>query len=668
VATYSNGKTIAYIAYGLAGLVAVDVTGYDSATPPVDPAANSWGNFLKAAYLGYAPAVPANGPDNPTGTSANSLFPHFGSGMLKEAGVIDVKVSLNGVDGVATLGQVYYSDHFAGLVIMEGAEDPLANWRDPGCPVSGCDNDDQGVLGDHWPDYEFVTSYDMTGADEHETLPAWMSDSAGPDLITTGEVSGHGNALALPGMMNTTTLGEIDVVLAAGAGGLNFLDISDLLPGTPSASSFLVLRQLPTTDEVGADADGLPLQSISIGHTEGVDAWRQYLFVGDGPHGMSAWKIADASCNPTSDVHLVANTLQDEYDVVNTAGDTVTPTPHAYEVVLDLVKEKALVLSQSLGLRRIGSTDVLDGLGEAGAPLLLQPIYPDDIFEHNVEAGNVVSYLKRQDHAYDVVVRDNLAFVADGSNGLTVYDLNVVPDYLGLGGNHVVSNLGAETGNPLLGRATGVKLWTDTATGTDYAFVAAGHAGIAVVDITEVENAAIAPEQRMVLVKRFEPIKIEDGKVGHADGRSVNVQVVGNHAFFSYDSFGIVAYSIADLIAPLPPAVTDPTDLWRKTSDGMDYRPVAVARFKLQDELLGGLPELAGWSGGAQGMSTLRVDGKVLFYVAYGDAGVIKINWTNPAVPVLVQHLNTVGEALDVTVVNGRAYVADNNGGIALTR
>ena len=67
-------------------------------------------------------------------------------------------------------------------------------------------------------------------------------------------------------------------------------------------------------------------------------------------------------------------------------------------------------------------------------------------------------------------------------------------------------------------------------------------------------------------------------------------------------------------------------------------------------------------------MDTLRVKGKQLFYVAYGDAGVIKIDWTNPAAPVLKQHLNTVGDALDVTVENGRAYVADNLGGLALIK
>jgi len=691
VATYAgNGggdRTIAYIAYGLAGLVAVDVTGYDTATPPNDPGTGDWGNYLKAAYLGYAPAVPANGPDAPTGTDAKSLFPHFGSGMLKEAGAIAVTVSLDGADGEATTGKVYYSDHFAGLVVMDGAEDPAANWKDASCPPAGCDNDDQGVIGDHWPDYEFVTSYDMTGAEEHETPPAWMVDLAGPDLLITGEVSGHGNALALTTGMNPDAAGEIDVVLAAGAGGMNFLDIGDLDPATAPEESFDLLMYLATTDEIGADANGLPNQPISIGHTEGVDAWRQYLFVADGPHGTSAWEIANGLCYPyaSDNVHLVANTLQDEYEVTNDNNIVITPTPHAYDVVLDLVRQKAMVLSQSLGLRQFGVEDVQDGLGVVGSPLLEQPIVnnmiTEDIFEHNVDAGNVVDYINRQDHAYDVVVRDNLAFVADGSNGLTVYDLTMMPpaDYSVPTGDHVVSNLGAASGNPLLGRATAVKLWTDPNTGTEYAFVAAGHAGIAVVDITEVENTLIAPDERMVLVKRFEPKKPSDedpNKFGAADGRSVDVQVVGDYAYFTYDSFGIVAYRIDDpdpdvydLISTqelVDNNITDRTKIWKPGGQYVDYRPDAVGHFKLQDETLGGWPELAGWGGGALGMDTLFANGKQLFYVGYGEAGVVKINWTDPAAPVLEQHVNTVGESSDVTVVNGRVYAADNGGGIAL--
>ncbi|HKJ07818.1 MAG TPA: hypothetical protein VKA76_01895 [Gammaproteobacteria bacterium] len=95
-----HSQTIAYVAYSLGGLVAVDVT---------DPA--------DTQYLGYVPAVPAHGPDEPTGEQAKSIFPHFGSGMLKEAGVVDVRVDVDNQ-------KVYYSDHFAGLVVVDNADDP----------------------------------------------------------------------------------------------------------------------------------------------------------------------------------------------------------------------------------------------------------------------------------------------------------------------------------------------------------------------------------------------------------------------------------------------------------------------------------------------------------------------------------------------------------------
>jgi len=100
---------MAYIAYALSGMVAVDVT----ATP---------------FYAGYVPAPPAHGPDEPTGTSAQSILSHFGSGMLEEAGVADVRVV---PDAIGTGYKAYFSDHFAGLVVVSGAENPVAHWHGP---------------------------------------------------------------------------------------------------------------------------------------------------------------------------------------------------------------------------------------------------------------------------------------------------------------------------------------------------------------------------------------------------------------------------------------------------------------------------------------------------------------------------------------------------------
>lgn len=529
VETYNTGsgdQTIVYLAYGLAGLVAVDTT-----------------DTANIAYQGYAPAVPAHGPDEPTGEQSQSLFPYFGVGMLKEAGVVDVEVD-------TTNNRVYYADHFAGLVALENADAPAGNWQQG---AGGFNNDlFPNIL--HWPDYEFVTSYDM-GAwnpDDNESLPAWMYEA--PSLLVTGEVSGHGNALFLMPTVSDTT-GAVDVVQATGAGGLNFMDIGDLATvSTDMSTKFTVPAYFASTTETYADADGTPTSPLAVGHTQGVAATQQYLYMADGPHGMIVWQIADSDGNPVDEPHVAANTVVDEYEVDNPDGSTAYPTPHAYNVIMGGEGSLAYVMSQSLGLRRVDVTGAEAGQGVPGAPLLLTP-QPSDFFEHNLDSGSFGG-ISRQDHAYDVDFHGDYAVVADGSNGLTVYDMTMNP--ADGTGNHVVANLGSATGNPLLGRASGVEVWTNPADGSIYAFVASGHSGIAVVDMTGLLADGVTPG--MELVKIFQPIKIEeelDGSVhiGKADSRSVDVDVIGDHAYFSYGGFGLLAYSIEDLLAPLPEGV-----------------------------------------------------------------------------------------------------------------
>lgn len=119
----------------------------------------------------------------------------------------------------------------------------------------------------------------------------------------------------------------------------------------------------------------------------------------------------------------------------------------------------------------------------------------------------------------------------------------------------LVDNLGgAAQGKAELGRSTGIAVWRGPADGKRYAVMAAGPRCMGVVDATSLKD--------LQLVKVFEPNKIEEGKVGKTDGRAVDVKVVGDHAFFSFDSFGIVCYSLADLVQPLPVSV-DPTKIWK---------------------------------------------------------------------------------------------------------
>ena len=647
VADFPDGaegsRTHVYVAYGLGGLVALDAT---------DPAS--------IGYLGYAPAVPAHGPDKPTGQQSKSLFPYFGAGMLKEAGCIGVAVDVGS-------NRVFYTDHFAGLVILAGADDPAGTWSQQNAPF---DNDTIGELGDHWPDYEFVTSYDMGDWDpeDNESLPAWMYQL--PSVLVTGEISGHGNAFVLMSPLDAAS-GNVDVVMANGSGGLDFLDLGDL--GLPAmADRFQVAAHFDTTEEIGAAADGTATAGVSLGHTQGVATGGQYLYVSDGPHGMSVWKIADDAGAPIDQVHLVANTLMEEYPQ-DVNGTLVYPTPHACSNVLE--DGNAFVLSQSLGLRRVDITGVEAGQGLVGAPLLLTP-GPWDFYEHNLPTGSVGG-IRRQDHAYDVDFHGRYAVVADGSNGLTVYDLTVDPT---LGGGHVVANLGSDTGSPGLGRATGVEIWTDPADGRVYAFVAAGHAGVGAVDMTGL--LVNGDPAGMELIKLFEPIKEEveeDGSihVGKADSRSIDVDVVGDHAFFSYGGFGVLAYAIEDLLSPLPEGVA-PDRIWEMHA--FDYRPEAVGRYLLQDEpgmeesdpeALYMTPQLFPANRpirGADGATFVLAAPRLLFYVAFGAEGAAKIDWSDPANPTLLQHHDTVGEAVGTAIANGRVYVADHQGGLVIFR
>lgn len=621
-----NGRTIAYIAYSLGGLVAVDITGHEEATA---------GSFLNARYLGYVPAVPANGPDKVTGTQSQSILPYYGAGMLKDSGVIDVKIR----------GDVaYLTDHFAGLVIVEHADHPETGWRGP---AGTYNNDTDGIPGNHFPDTEFVTSYDMAAWDplDNESMPRWMYQS--PCLLVTTEINGHGNRILLMDAMNLGAAGNVDLLACSAAGGFNFVDIVNLAAPT-MAERYAVPVYFPTTAEIGAKVDGTAGQPISIGHSVGLAASGSYVYHADGPHGISAWKTVDDEGYPTDAFHLVANTLQDEYPET-VGGVTIYPASHAANVVFDPVHQIAWSNSSSLGLRRVDVSRVESGLGAVGAPLLL-PLKLTDLFEHNGLSGTVKG-IQYQDHSYDVEIKGDLAFTADGSNGLTIYDMTKDPTVMGSG--FVVANIGGGKNKPSLGTASGLALWTDPATGSSYAFVAAGPRGVGVVDVTNLQS--------LKLVKVFEPIKIEEGKVGAADGQSVDVKVVGDHAYFSYDSFGVVCYSLADLIAPLPAGV-EPTSVWSKNTDGTlvyDYRPVAVSRFKLQL-----VPGYEAWAGGAVKMDYTLLNGRLTFYVAFAEAGLLKIDWTNPVSPILAGIAPTVGECTAVAIANGRLYVADGSAGL----
>lgn len=111
---------------------------------------------------------------------------------------------------------------------------------------------------------------------------------------------------------------------------------------------------------------------------------------------------------------------------------------------------------------------------------------------------------------------------------------------------------------------------------------------------------------------------------------------------------------------------------------GPECRPVAVGHFKLQfqpghEDMEGGalymtpqiFPADTLISDGAGNEYTLETP-RLLFYVAYGDAGVIKLDWSNPASPSLMAIKDTVDAAAATAISNGRVYVADGGGGLVV--
>lgn len=620
-----NGRSIAYIACSLGGVLAVDVTGYENA---------SAANFLTAPFLGYFPAVASNGPYD-TESMPASLLPYEGAGMLKEAGVTGVEVNGN---------QLYLTDHFAGLVILDNAATPDSSWHSAAYPYN---NDTDGIADNNVPDFEDITSYDMSPWDplDNESLPKCFYEA--PALLATRELNGHGYTLQLMDAPTLTTAGSVDVLECSGAGGFVFVDITNIAAPLME-DRFSILAYFPTTGEIGAAVDGTATQTIAIGHAAGVDATEHYLYVSDGPHGVSAWQITDAIGYPTDDIHLVGNTLQDEYPI-----DGIYPASHTVRNVVDAVRGKTWALCVGNGMRRVPIDLVEAGAGLVGAPILM-PLAQTDSFEHNADWG-VVPTFNYQDQAYDVEFEGNYAFVADGTNGLTIYDVTKDPTNKNSG--FFVGNIGYNLGNPLLGTSSGVELWTDAATGKKYAVLATGPYGVGIVDVSDLGN--------MRLVKVFQPIKYEDGDVGVADGQAIDVEVIGDKAYFTYDSFGVLCYAMADLIAAIPEGVS-PTELFLKNMDGTvvyDYRPVALGRFKLQY-----VPGYETVSGGAVRMDYTQQNGGLYLYVGFGEAGLVKINYTDSANPLLAGIHDTAAEAVDVVIANGRLYVADGGGGLVFLK
>lgn len=92
-----------------------------------------------------------------------------------------------------------------------------------------------------------------------------------------------------------------------------------------------------------------------------------------------------------------------------------------------------------------------------------------------------------------------------------------------------------------------------------------------------------------------------------------------------------------------------------------DYRPVAIGRLKLQE-----VPGQEDVDGAATRLKYTLQDGRLHLYVAFGAAGLVKVDFTESAAPVLVDRVDrvdTAAECVDVAISTGRIYLGDGSGG-----
>ena len=142
------------------------------------------------------------------------------------------------------------------------------------------------------------------------------------------------------------------------------------------------------------------------------------------------------------------------------------------------------------------------------------------------------------------------------------------------------------------------------------------------------------------------------------------MRVIGDMVWFTYSSFGLVGYTLTDLLAPLPEGV-DPTEIWSREgkADNFDHRPVAVGYLDLTS-----VPGYEHVDYEFLFFDHTDVLGEVVLYIGAGDAGLAVVDVTDPSTPTVVELVPTVGNATAAVVRNGRLYVADDAGGVVAFR
>jgi len=255
---------------------------------------------------------------------------------------------------------------------------------------------------------------------------------------------------------------------------------------------------------------------------------------------------------------------------------------------------------------------------------------PNEIINTRPPQKSSVYYVDTTGGAIGVYVSGDYAYVADGTSGLAVINISDPTN----------------PGSPVYEDTD--EYACDVYVSGDYAYVADGGSGLAIIDISDPTNPGT-------------PI-YED-----TTGFTIDVYVSGNYAYVvNYDS-GLAVIDISNPTNPGTPIYEDTTGFACDVYVSGDYAYVAdfssgLAVINISDPTNPDTSVYEDTNGYATGV---YVSGDYA-YLADGSSGLAVIDISNPTNPGPPVYEDTTGYALDIHVSGDYAYVADNHSKLAI--
>jgi hypothetical protein len=292
----------------------------------------------------------------------------------------------------------------------------------------------------------------------------------------------------------------------------------------------------------------------------------------------------------------------------------------------------------------------------------------------NIYSINQVSQYNTGAYAYKLHMNGNYAYIGNGTLGVSVVQV----DFLGLinpvgvidgfaapvrfcaadddrarvGGEKIGLNYFNLTAPAVFEAASAFPLLFDSrdvVVNGNYAYIADGRNGLAVIDISNPYSPKI---------------------LGQAPntGNGLAVALNGNYAYIADGQTGVREYSITN---PTQPALIGAVQTANWAQDivirnNIGYVAVDVSGMQLLNLSIPGLPGTAGPAYNLSGTSYgISLSGNYAI-TSSGGAGIHLVDVSLPSAPLLKGTYNTPGTAYDVCVVDETAFVADAQGGLVV--